>query len=122
MPNPAEPSQRKRADQFLRLSRGLAQAWHSSSERGGRFYSVPLSTTLGVPFYFDSEASSPFILTLLDAGQSPGATLAFLITSAGTSIGAIIGALTIARWRVVGVVVATRLHPDHPIRLARVTR
>lgn len=62
------------------------------------------------------------VVSTWDAGKSPGAARAFLITSAGTSIGAIIGALTIARWRVVGVVIATRLHPDHPNRLARVTR
>ena len=32
--------------------------------------------------------------------MSQGAALAFLITGAGTSIGALGGALTIARWRV----------------------
>jgi uncharacterized protein len=44
---------------------------------------------------------------LLDGGMSAGAALAFLITGAGTSIGAVAGTLTIARWRVVGPVVAT---------------
>jgi uncharacterized membrane protein YraQ (UPF0718 family) len=39
--------------------------------------------------------------------MSQGAALAFLISGSGTSIGAITGALTIARWRVVGIVVAT---------------
>jgi len=37
--------------------------------------------------------------------MSQGAALAFLISGAGTSIGAIAGALTIARWRVVALVV-----------------
>jgi len=37
--------------------------------------------------------------------MSPGAALAFLITGAGTSAGAIAGALTIARWRVIALVV-----------------
>jgi uncharacterized membrane protein YraQ (UPF0718 family) len=37
--------------------------------------------------------------------MSQGAALAFLIAGAGTSIGAITGALTIARWRVVALVV-----------------
>ncbi|MDZ7261686.1 MAG: hypothetical protein ONB05_06240 [candidate division KSB1 bacterium] len=41
--------------------------------------------------------------------MSQGAALAFLITGAGTSVGAIAGALTIARWRVVGLVIATLL-------------
>jgi uncharacterized protein len=39
--------------------------------------------------------------------MSQGAALAFLIAGAGTSIGAIIGALTIARWRVIALVVGT---------------
>jgi uncharacterized membrane protein YraQ (UPF0718 family) len=39
--------------------------------------------------------------------MSQGAALAFLIAGAGTSIGAIGGALTIAKWRVIGVVVGT---------------
>ena len=42
---------------------------------------------------------------LLDAGMSQGAVMAFLIAGSGTSIGAIVGALTIARWRVVALVV-----------------
>jgi len=85
----------------------LPSGWIATLFGSGRFYSVPLSATLGIPFYFNSEASLPFVLTLLDAGMSRGAAMAFLITGAGTSIGAITGALTIARWRVVGLVVAT---------------
>ena len=42
---------------------------------------------------------------MLDAGMSQGAAMAFLISGSGTSIGAIAGALTIARWRVIAVVV-----------------
>jgi len=55
--------------------------------------------------FINSKASLPLIRALLEAGMSPGAALAFLISGAGTSIGAITGALTIARWRVVGLVV-----------------
>ena len=44
---------------------------------------------------------------MLDSGMSQGAALAFLITGAGTSIGAIGGALTIARWRVLAIVIGT---------------
>jgi uncharacterized membrane protein YraQ (UPF0718 family) len=42
---------------------------------------------------------------MLDSGMSQGVALAFLIAGAGTSIGAISGALTIARWRIVALVV-----------------
>jgi uncharacterized membrane protein YraQ (UPF0718 family) len=44
---------------------------------------------------------------MLDSGMSQGAALAFLISGAGTSIGAIGGALSIARWRVIAIVVGT---------------
>jgi uncharacterized membrane protein YraQ (UPF0718 family) len=37
--------------------------------------------------------------------MSQGAAMAFMIVGAGTSIGAIGGALTIARWRVIALVV-----------------
>jgi uncharacterized protein len=45
------------------------------------------------------------VRALLDSGMSQGAVMAFLIAGSGTSIGAIAGALAIARWRVVAVVV-----------------
>jgi len=37
--------------------------------------------------------------------MSQGAALAFMISGAGTSMGAITGALAIARWRIVALVV-----------------
>ncbi len=86
---------------------GLIPAnWVASIFGGGNIYSVPLAATLGLPLYINSEASLPLIKSLLDNGMSQGAALAFLIAGAGTSIGAITGALTIARWRVIGLVVA----------------
>jgi uncharacterized membrane protein YraQ (UPF0718 family) len=62
---------------------------------------------LGLPFYVNTEASLPLVRAMLDAGMSQGAALAFLITGAGTSFGAVAGALTIARWRVIGLVIGT---------------
>lgn len=73
----------------------------------GRAWGIPIAATLGVPFYFNTEASLPMLRPMMEAGMSPGAALAFLITGAGTSIGAIAGALTIARWRVVALVIGT---------------
>jgi hypothetical protein len=72
----------------------------------GRGYSVPLAATLGLPFYINTEASLPLVRAMLDGGMSSGAALAFLVTGAGTSIGALAGALAIARWRVLAVVIA----------------
>ena len=53
----------------------------------------------------NSDASLPLVKSFLDSGASPGAAMAFLITGAGTSVGAVAGALTIARWRVLAVIV-----------------
>ena len=80
-------------------------SWVSRLFGPGNLYSVPLAATLGLPFYLNTEATLPLIRALLDGGMSAGSALAFMISGAGTSIGAIAGALTIARWRVVALVV-----------------
>jgi uncharacterized protein len=85
---------------------GLIPAeWVSAAFGSGRVYGVPLAATLGIPLYVNSEGGLPLIRALLDSGMSQGAAMAFLITGSGTSIGAIAGALAIARWRVVALVV-----------------
>ena len=81
--------------------------WVTSLFGAGHAYSIPLAATLGLPFYINTEASLPLVRAMLDSGMSQGAALAFLITGAGTSIGAVGGALTIARWRVLAIVVGT---------------
>lgn len=83
----------------------IPSEWIAAAFGAGNHYSVPMAATLGLPFYINTEASLPLIRALLDAGMSQGAVMAFLISGSGTSIGAIAGALTIARWRVVAVVV-----------------
>ena len=84
----------------------IPPGWVPALFGSGHFYSVPLAATLGLPFYINSETSLPLVLAMLDSGMSQGAALTFLIAGSGTSIGAITGALTIARWRVVGLIVA----------------
>ncbi len=91
------------------LNNLIPSAWVTSLFGEGHIYGVPLAAVLGIPFYFNTEASMPLARSLLDAGMSSGAVLAFLITGSGTSIGAIAGALTIARWRVIGLVLGTLL-------------
>jgi uncharacterized membrane protein YraQ (UPF0718 family) len=83
----------------------IPASWVAAVFGGGNIYNVPLAATLGLPLYINSEASLPLVRALLDNGMSQGAALAFLIAGAGTSISAITGALTIARWRVVALVV-----------------
>ena len=87
------------------LNNLIPQSWVSTLFGSGRIYGVPLAATLGLPLYLSSEASLPLVRALLDSGMSQGAVMAFLIAGSGTSIGAIAGALTIARWRVVALVV-----------------
>lgn len=89
------------------LNNLIPETWMETLFGSGRTYSVPLAATLGIPLYVNTEVSLPLVRAFLEAGMSPGAALAFMITGAGTSIGALMGALTIARWRVVGLVIGT---------------
>jgi uncharacterized membrane protein YraQ (UPF0718 family) len=84
----------------------IPPGWVSSIFGGGNLYSIPLAATLGLPLYINAETSLPLIRALMDNGMSQGAALAFMTVGAGTSIGAIAGAMTIARWRVVALVVS----------------
>ena len=85
----------------------IPDAWISSLFGAGHAYSIPLAATLGLPFYINTEASLPLVRAMLESGMSQGAALAFLITGAGTSLGALGGVLTIARTRVVAIVIGT---------------
>jgi uncharacterized membrane protein YraQ (UPF0718 family) len=85
----------------------IPAAWISSLFGAGQVYSIPLAATLGLPFYINTEASLPLVRAMLESGMSQGAALSFLITGAGTSLGALGGALTIARWRVIAIVIGT---------------
>ena len=85
----------------------IPQDWIRSMFGSGNAFSVPFAAILGIPFYLNTEASMPLVKAFMDSGMSQGAALAFLITGAGTSVGAIAGAMTIARWRVVGIVLGT---------------
>ncbi len=86
------------------LPTGLLTDWLGS---GNPVWSVPLAAVLGIPVYHNTDASLPLVAGLMQGGMAPGAALAFLITGAGTSVGAISGMLVIARWRIVALVVGT---------------
>jgi uncharacterized protein len=72
---------------------------------GHSFASIALAAALGVPVYITTEASLPMVAALIHGGLGLGPAMAFLVTGAGTSIGAITGAFVIARARVIGLVV-----------------
>jgi hypothetical protein len=81
-------------------------SWMSTLLGGSSPPSVVFAATLGVPMYL-TEGSMPLVSTLMHGGMGAGPAIAFLITGAGTSIGAISGGLIIARWRVIAIVVGT---------------
>ena len=85
----------------------IPATWVARLFGSGQTWGVALAATFGLPLYVNSDASLPLVKSFLDSGASAGAAMAFLITGAGTSVGAVVGALTIARWRVLAVVVAT---------------
>jgi len=72
-------------------------------------FSVPITALLGIPVYITTDGSLPLVASMMDAGMGNGAAMAFLVTGAGTSVGAIAGSLIIARGRLVGLVVAILL-------------
>ncbi|HEX7544146.1 MAG TPA: permease [Candidatus Limnocylindrales bacterium] len=85
----------------------IPQAWMTALLGGSNPLSVVVAATLGIPLYVSSEGNLPLIASLMHGGMGPGPAMAFLITGAGTSIGAISGGLLIARWRVIATVVGT---------------
>lgn len=87
----------------------IPTAWLTDYLGEGSVLAVPLAALLGIPAYINTEASLPLVATLMDGGMGPGPAMAFLVTGAGTSIGAISGLFVIARKRVVGLVVALLL-------------
>ena len=85
----------------------MPQQWLTSLLGGDSIRSTLLAATLGIPLYITTEGSLPLVAGLMDGGMSAGPAMAFLVTGAGTSIAAISGALLIARWRVLGIVVGS---------------
>jgi uncharacterized membrane protein YraQ (UPF0718 family) len=83
----------------------IPTSWLTNYLGGDSLLAVPLAAVLGIPAYINTEASLPLVSTLMDGGMGPGPAMAFLVTGAGTSIGAISGLFVVARARVVGLVV-----------------
>lgn len=79
--------------------------WITTLLGPGSAHALPLAALLGIPAYLSTEGSLPLVAALVDGGMGAGPALAFIVTGAGTSIGAITGLLVIARRRVVVLVV-----------------
>jgi hypothetical protein len=80
-------------------------AWMIGYLGSGSGTAVVLASLLGIPVYLNTEGSMPLVAALIQGGMGPGPALAFLITGAGTSVGALTGMLLIVRARVVALVV-----------------
>ena len=63
----------------------------------GNSFAVPLLSLIGLPFYVSTISVAPLAQTLIAAGTSQGAVLAFMITGSGTSLGVIAGLLAIIK-------------------------
>jgi uncharacterized protein len=83
----------------------VPEKWIMSWLGGDSILSIVVAATLGIPVYITTDASLPLIAGLVHGGMGLGPAMAFLITGAGTSVGALTGALLIARWRVIAIVV-----------------
>jgi uncharacterized protein len=81
-------------------------SWLQALLGGDSFLAILGAALLGIPAYINTEGSLPLLAGLMEGGMGPGPAMAFLVTGAGTSVGAISGMLLIARRRVVGLVVA----------------
>jgi uncharacterized membrane protein YraQ (UPF0718 family) len=80
--------------------------WLTEHLGEGSALAIPLAALLGVPVYLNTEASLPLVAALMQGGMGAGPAMAFLVTGAGTSVGAISGLFVIARGRVIALVVA----------------
>ncbi len=87
------------------LNAMIPPGWISAFFGRKTLHGVFAAASLGLPLYINSESALPLVRTMVEAGMSPGAALAFLIAGAGTSLGAIAGALVVARKRVIGLVI-----------------
>jgi uncharacterized protein len=87
------------------LIEAIPTQWLTEYLGGDSPLAVPVAALLGIPVYLNTDGSLPLVAALMKGGMGPGPALAFLVTGAGTSIGAISGMLLIARRRVVGLVV-----------------
>lgn len=65
-------------------------------------FAIPLAALIGLPLYVTTEASVPFINSLIAAGAGGGAMLAFMITGPATSAWVIAGISTFMKKRVIG--------------------
>ena len=91
------------------LIEAIPAQWLTQYLGGGSGWSVVIAAVAGIPVYLNTDGSLPIVAALMHGGMGPGPALAFLVTGAGTSIGAISGMFVIARARIVALVISLLL-------------
>lgn len=88
------------------INRFIPAAWISAVFGAQNAFAVPIAAVVGLPLYVSGSAAIPLMDSLLQAGVSPGAMLAFMITGPGTSAGVIAGIASILKRRAIAFYVA----------------
>ena len=82
----------------------IPTTWLQSWLGGDSPIAVVGAALIGIPAYVNTEGSLPLVAALMRGGMGPGAAMAFMVTGAGTSLGALSGLLVVARGRVIALV------------------
>jgi uncharacterized membrane protein YraQ (UPF0718 family) len=88
------------------INRFIPAEWISAVFGVQNAFAVPIAAVVGLPLYVSGSAAIPLMDSLLQAGVSPGAMLAFMITGPGTSAGVIAGIASILKRRAIAYYIA----------------
>jgi uncharacterized membrane protein YraQ (UPF0718 family) len=81
------------------VNRLVPAEWISAVFGANNTFAVVIAAVVGLPLYVSGSAAIPLMDSLLQAGVSPGAMLAFMITGPGTSAGVLAGIAAILKRR-----------------------
>jgi len=88
------------------INRFIPAEWISAVFGASNAFAVPIAAVIGLPLYVSGNAAIPLMDSLMQAGVSPGAMLAFMITGPGTSAGVIAGIASILKPRAIAYYIA----------------
>lgn len=83
------------------INRFVPAVWVTAIFGAKNIFAVPIAAIVGLPLYVNGSAAIPLMNSLMQAGVSPGAMLAFMITGPGTSAGVIAGVSSILKPRAI---------------------
>jgi len=88
------------------INRFIPAEWISAVFGVQNAFAVPIAAVVGLPLYVSGSAAIPLMDSLMQAGVTPGAMLAFMITGPGTSAGVIAGIASILKPRAIAYYIA----------------